>query len=456
MKPFARVRGSTGARHAFAAALACTLVTPGAAASPELDFGFGARSQALAGSGVAVADDAAAVFQNPAGLARARGVELSFSYAFVNYALSENGAPSGLPDVNALEGGLVVPGSIRGVPVAFGFSLALPDGRLSRLHQADPSEPYWPLDDAGPRLVDVGTGFAARPFRQLTLGAGVGFVASLNGNFGVYGNAVAADGNGSEYASNLRHSVDADLTASRFPLVGIGFLPNDELSIGLAYRGAAVVEHRIQAALSGTLQIEDSVVPVRYRYESRSDVAYVPASLTLGASYAIRQRWLVIGELAYEHYEPFASPYAQTSSSVTLPPSVGLVIPGTEPVAPPPARFHDRFVPRFGFEPRFVLQRALELRLRAGYAFERSPVPKEQVGTRFFDVDRHVFSAGAGVAWASPLSPFSGLRLDLSLVDALGVSRTASTTAGPNADHASGHVLLLGTTLTLVFGGARD
>jgi len=456
MTAFVGARRALGVAHALAAAFGCALVTSPAAASPELDFGFGARSQALAGSGVALADDAAAVFQNPAGLARAQGVELSFSYAFVNYALAANGAPSGLPNVNAFEGGLVVPGSIRGVPVAFGFSMALPDGRLSRLHQADPSEPYWPLDDAGPRLVDVGTGFAARPLRQLTLGAGVGFVASLNGDFGVYGNAVAADGNGSEYASNLRHSVDADLTASRFLLVGIGFLPNDDLSIGLAYRGAAVVEHRIQAALTGTLQIQDSVVPVRYRYESRSDVAYVPASLTLGASYVIRHVWLVTGELAYERYEPFASPYAETSSSVTLPPSVGLVIPGTKPVPAPPARFHDRFVPRFGVEPRFTLKRALELRLRAGYAYERSPVPEQQVGTRFFDVDRHVVSAGAGVAWSSPVQPFSALRLDLSLADAVGVPRTASTTAGPNADHASGHVLLLGTTLTLVFGGAED
>jgi long-subunit fatty acid transport protein len=439
----------------MAGTLGLGLVTLRASASPELDFGFGARSQALAGAGTAIADDAAAVFQNPAGLARAQGVTVNFGYAFVNYALENNGAPAAIPDVNALDGGLVVPGSIRGVPVAFGFSIAMPDGRLSRLREAVPSEPYWPLDDAGPRLVDVGTGFAARPLPELVIGAGIGFVASLRGDFGVYGNAVAADGNGAEYSSNLRHAVDADLTGSRFPLLGVGFLPNDDLSFGLAYRGAAIVEHRIQATLTGTLQIQDNVVPVRYAYQSHSDVAYMPAALTLGASYRIRSAWLVTAELAWEHYEPFRSPYTQTSSSVTLPPELGLEIPGTVPIPVPPARFHDRIVPRIGVEPRIELKRSLELRLRAGYAYERSPVPEQQSGTRFFDLDRHVIAGGAGLEWAAPVNPFSALHLDLSVADALGVARTASTTAG-SADRASGHVLLLGVSLTVVFGEARE
>ena len=121
----------------FALASALVSVAPRAAASPELDFGFGARSQALAGAGTAIADDSAAVFQNPSGLARAERVTVTLGYANVSYALSDNGSAASLRTVNALEGGLVVPGAIRGMPVAFGLSLALPDGKLSRLRQAD-------------------------------------------------------------------------------------------------------------------------------------------------------------------------------------------------------------------------------------------------------------------------------------------------------------------------------
>jgi long-subunit fatty acid transport protein len=442
--PFAR-------RPLLVAALG--LVTARAAASPELDFGFGARSQALAGAGVAIADDSAAVFQNPSGLARAEGVTVTFGYANVSNSLANHGASAQLPAVNAIEGGLVVPGAIAGLPVAFGFTLALPDGKLSRLREADSTVPYWPLDDPGPRLVDVGTGFAVRPLPELVIGAGVGFVASLRGTFDVHGNAVAADGQGSEYQSNLRHSVDADLTESRFPLVGVGWLPTPSLAFGLAYRGAATVEHRIQATLDGTLQVEQTVVPVRYSFESRSDVAYLPAQLALGASFRPLSAWLVTAELDWQHYEPFPSPYTETSSHVTLPPDLGLSVPDTAAVPAPPAHFRDRFVPRIGVEPRFDFDRSVVLRLRAGYAYERSPVPESQTGTRFLDLDRHLVAGGAGVEWRHPAALFDELRFDLSAADALGVARTLTTTAGTNADHASGHVLLLGASLALVFAG---
>lgn len=436
--------------HAFVCAALLVVASQPAAASPELDFGFGARSQALAGAGTALADDSAAVFQNPSGLVRAEGVTVTLGYANMSYGLSDNGARTSLPTVNALEGGLVVPGQIRGVPVAFGLSLALPDGKLSRLRQADVTEPYWPLDDAGPRLVDVGTGFAARPIPELVVGAGVGFVASLRGTFGVHGDVVAADGQGAEYQSNLHHAVDADLTASRFPLAGIGWLPTPNLAFGLAYRGAATVVHRIQAMLDGNLSVDQNSLPVRYTFESRSDVAYQPAQVSLGASYRPLPSLLATAQLDWQRYAPFPSPYTETSSHVALPPDAGIHVPDTVPVPAPAARFHDRFVPRVGVEPRFALTPALELRLRAGYAFERSPAPKLQPATRFLDLDRHVVAAGAGLEWRRPVPLFDALRLDLSLADAVGVARTESTSAG--SDRASGHVLLAGASLTLVFG----
>jgi hypothetical protein len=107
-------------------ALAVCLAPRPALASPELDFGFGARSQALAGAGTAIADDPSAVFLNPSGLARASGVEVTLGYAFVDYSLQVNGDGAGLPAVSALEAGVVVPGAIRRMPVAFGFRAGAP------------------------------------------------------------------------------------------------------------------------------------------------------------------------------------------------------------------------------------------------------------------------------------------------------------------------------------------
>ncbi len=441
--------------RAAAGALALFYGSP-ALASPELDFGFGARSQSLAGAGAAFADDPSAVFHNPSGLARAETVGTTLGYAFVDYSLEVSGQPAPLSDVSSLEAGVVVPGAIRRIPVAFGFALALPDGKLSRLREAEPLTPYWPLDEAGPRLVDIGTGFAARPFEALVVGAGVGFVASLRGNFHIHGTAVASDGSGSEYSSRLGHAVDADLTASRFPMFGIGFLPSETLAFGLAYRGAALVEHRVQGALDGTLDLGETEVPVRYSFETRSAVAYMPAQLALGASYRLHPSTLFTAELAWQRYSGYRSPYTETSSHLEHGPELDVEVPDTVRVPAPPARFRDRFVPRLGVEPRFELASRLTLALRAGYAFQRSPLPDAQTQTRFLDLDRHLLTAGVGAKWLEPGVPFQALALDVAVADALGVPRRTTTLAGENADRATGHVLLVSASLALSFGGGSN
>lgn len=417
-----------------------------------MEFGFGARTQALGGAGVALADDAAAVFHNPSGLARATQISVTLSYSTTLYNLDVSGAGADLPTVHTLDAGLVVPGTLFGVPVAFGFAAALPDGRLSRLREPQPTEPYWALDDAGPRLVDVGSTFALRPWPGLYVGGGIGFQASLRGTFQVQGNAVAADGQGSEYESTLRHAVDADLTAARFPLLGLSYLPLDGLALGLSYRGASLVEHQIEGVLDGTLVISDSSVPVRYAFKTKANVAYTPAQVAFGATFSPLDDWVVTAELDWQRYSAYRSPYAETSTHVESA-GLGVSVPDVNPVPAPPAGFSDRFVPRLGVEPTFDLLPAVRLSLRAGYAYEHSPVPTVQPQTRLLGLDRHDVTLGAGAVWQRPFRPFEALGLDLAFADAIGVSRTLSTTAGSGADRLSGHVLLFGATLRLVFEG---
>lgn len=436
----------------LAAAGVLTLALP-AVASPDVDFGFGSRVQALGGAGVALADEAAAVFHNPSGLVRADHVSLTFGVSSTSYSLETSGSPASLPSVQTIDAGLVVPGAIFTVPVAFGLALALPDGRLSRLREPQPTEPYWALDDATPRLVDVGSTFAVRPLSWLMLGGGIGFQASLRGTFRVEGTAVVADGSGSEYQANLRHAVDADLTASRFPLLGATIVPSKELSIGVSYRGASLVEHRIEGALIGVLELPDTSVPVRYDFHTKADVAYTPAQVALGASFLPLPSLLVTAELDWQRYSAYRSPYPQTATHTELPPDLGISVPDTNPTPPPDANFSDRFVPHLGVEPQLGLTPHIELRLRAGYSFQASPVPETQPATRLLALDRHVLSLGAGGVWQRPLAPFEELRLDLAFSDALGVPQTLTTTKGADADHVSGHVLLFGATLGVAFEG---
>jgi long-chain fatty acid transport protein len=445
-------RGPRRANAVWCALLALASAEP-ALASPGIDFGFGSRVQALGGAGVALADDAPAVFHNPSGLARAEHVSVTAGYSSVAYSQTVSGVPADLPTVRTFDAGLVVPGRIGKVPVAFGFALALPDGRLSRLREPQTTEAYWALDDAGPRLVDVGSTFALRLLPELAIGGGIGFQASLRGTFQVEGTAVVADGQGREYESSLRHAVHADLTASRFPLVGLTYLPAEWLAVGLSYRGASLVEHQIDGVLDGRLVIGKETVPVRYAFQTHANVAYTPAQVALGASGRPLPHLQVTAELDWQRYSAYRSPYAQTSTHVDIPPELELDVPDQLAVPAPPAHFSDRFVPRLGVEPDFELAPRVSLALRAGYSYQHAPVPHVQPETRLLALDRHVLSLGAGGSWKKPVAPFAELALDLTFAAALGVSQTFTTTVGPNADRASGHALLFGATLRVAFQG---
>ncbi|HZS36341.1 MAG TPA: hypothetical protein VFF06_05920, partial [Polyangia bacterium] len=63
----------------------------------------------------------------------------------------------------------------------------------------------------------------------------------------------------------------------------------------------------------------------------------------------------------------------------------------------PTAHFNDVWVPRVGAEWRRQLGERVNVTARAGYAFERSPVPEQRGLTSFADNDRHVVSLGGGV-----------------------------------------------------------
>jgi len=175
--------------------------------------------------------------------------------------------------------------------------------------------------------------------------------------------------------------------------------------------------------------------------------------VALGASARLLPHLRVMAELDWQRYSAYRSPYAETSTHVEIPPEIGLDVPDQVAVPAPPAHFSDRFVPRVGVEPDFELTRAIALTVRAGYAYQHSPVPTVQPQTRLLALERHVLSLGAGASWEKPVAPFAELALDLTFADAFGVSRTLTTTAGPSADRVSGHALLFGATLRVAFQG---
>ncbi len=437
-----------------ALALGSLFAAANAGASPGASAGFGSRSQSFAGADVADARGSSAVFENPGTLVQAPDTLLSLGTSYTSYDFSVDGDDAGLTSVPTLDFGVVIPGSVATIPIAFGLALSLPDFRYSNLHNADPTVAYFPLDDSGPRLFDLGMALAVRPVAWLAVGGGVGFLAAARGGFRVEGTAVAANGSGSEYASELRHSVEADLVSVRYPIFGATVTPSKVVTFGLAFRGSATIEQRVAGELEGTARVGLTEFPVSYQFETRASLAFLPAVIAIGGTVRPLATWRVSAQVDWEGYSSYPSPFARPKTKLTIDPPPGLEIMPVDPgPLPEPVALSDRFVPRVGVEKSFELERRLELFARIGYAYQAAVVPAEQSETLLVDFDRHVLALGAGSVWSRPVAPFSELRLDLHVSLAQGVARDISS--GPSnaavTHHVSGSSFGAGATLGLAF-----
>lgn len=405
---------------ALAAALAAG---PARAHAPDT-YGLGARGAAMGGALVADATDFSASYYNPAGLAGATGLGLSIGYAYASNHLRANGRDSGVRDVHGISGGLVAPGEVLGVPFAFGLATFLPDDGLSRITAIRQETPRWELYDDRLSVLYLAASVAVRPLPFLEIGGGVAFLASTRGRFSVTGRADAL----SPYDSALRHEVDADLTSIRTPQLGARVRAGDLGFVGVAYRGEAKLPLSIDARLEGVVDFAGIEVPLLYELESRTVDAFLPRQVVVGASFQRIEGLRVNVDVTWVDWSSYESPVARTRAHLEAapPPELPLDLPDDpRPTPVVPLRFADRLVPRLGVE--YVVpvagglraagqragRRAVELPLRAGYVYERSPVPPQRGVTNTIDADRHTFSLGAGVVLSRPLEELPGsLRID--------------------------------------------
>ncbi len=420
-------------------------------------FGLGSRSTALGGAVSADVHDFSANYYNPSGLALASGTDLSLGYMYVSHQLKLNGHDSKVDPVRGLMGGIVAPGHLLGVPFAFGIGTHVSDERLSRARTVDPSVPVWVLYDNRSQLLYLTANLAIRPVSWLAVGGGMTFLAATEGSFDITGTAVLPNslGTRSQYDSQLRHEVDANLTAVRYPDFGITVLPSKYFNASLVYRGQAELNLAIDASLKGNVDAGLITVPAEYSLESQTLDAFIPRQVVLGTSTRPIDGLRVNLDVSWVQWSSYKSPVSHSVTSLTVSLPKSLLPPATKPSAVTNPGFADRFVPRVGVEYRFKLRRKLELPVRAGYVYERSPVPDQTGATNFVDTDRHIFSLGTGFVIDHPGAVLPGdLRFD---VDAqLSVLPKRVTLKSSPADFtgdysAQGTILAGGATLSLGF-----
>lgn len=443
-------------RHTPNVVAAIALFGAAASANPVDGFGLGSKSTAMGGAVSASARDFSANYYNPSGLALARGTDLSVGYVYVSQRLRINGHDSQVDPVRAIVGGIVAPGSIWTIPFAFGLAVHLPDERLSRARSMRPEDPRWVLWDNRPQLLYLSANLALRPVDWLAIGGGVSFLAATRGAFEVTGTAVLPSGERTEYDSQLRHEVDADLTAVRYPSFGITVTPNDWLDFGLVYRHEAQIELEIDAELRGTVDTGLIPVPARYELSSTTMNAFIPRQIVLGTSVVPAENVRIGLDVTWVNWAAYESPISRSRSVLDVNVPAGFELPpNPKPTGRIDPGFENRLVPRLGVEYRIGVQRKLDLPVYAGYFYERSPVPPQTGRTNFIDADRHVLSLGTGFSWEDPAEVLPGnLRFDTHVSWAILPERTTEKASAADfvGDYrAGGSQLGVGATLSLGF-----
>lgn len=464
------------------AALALASAPRAARAHAPDTYGFGARPTALGGAVTADATDFSAVYYNPAGLVGAPGPSLAVGYQYSKNDLYLNDGDAKVPSVRGLAGGIVVPGRLFGLPVAFGVATYLPDTGLSTIRALKQETPRWELYDDRLSITFIAAGIAVRPVSFLEIGGGVGFLAATRGRFGIRGTADIS----APYLSQLEHEVDADLTSVRYPIVGVRFhVPNPDkrsgykslLSVGATYRGQAQLPLQLDALLKGNVNALGVDVPLTYALSSSTIDGFIPQQLAIGLSGLVttgpsKPRFRASLDVVWMGWSGYASPAAKTSAllDIDLPKGLPVEIPQSPKSNDPvPPGFSDTFVPRIGLEltlpfgpSRRVFGEShglFELPLRAGFVGESSPVPEQRGLTNYADTNRFTVTFGTGAHLFDPVSVLRGaLVFDLvGQVSVLPSREMRKTSPSDFVGDYEAHGLMwgMGATLGLIFDGAR-
>jgi long-chain fatty acid transport protein len=439
--------------------LVLALLAPGTAhAAPPDTFGFGSRETAMGGAAAAETRGFAASYYNPAALARSRGFEVGIGYFRADHALALNGKDSQIDPVEGVIGGLVIPGKIARIPVALGVAFHLPDHHLVRARITPQEEPRWILYGDPDQRLYLAANVAIEPVPWLWLGGGVSFLSSTKANLDITGSANVFRPDDSQ----LRHQVEADLAAERYPQAGVRVALSDAVALAAVYRGQVKVGLDLSARLYADVS---ALTTALYQVTTTSVDDFLPQQVVLGGSWQAHRRLRTTFDATWIDWSAYVAPAATTYATLDIPPPVGGYPAGlTPPVSPRPSvalplRMHDRVVPRLGLEWEALKDGRARGFVRAGYALVKSPVQAQTGVTNYVDRDRHTFSVGLGAALKdlAPVLPGT-LTVDGHVQVSILVKDTTEKTSAADlvGDYtAGGSIVNLGITVGFAFEAPR-
>jgi long-chain fatty acid transport protein len=370
-------------------------------ADPLDTFGFGARSAALAGAVTADARGAGAVPTNPALLVRAEHPELAIGWGYGRLGLQLDGNSAEVLDLHGVDFGLAIPWQMGRFRAAAGLALYLPDQFIARVQLVPATEAHFVLLDNDIHRIVVQPAVAFGLGDRLSIGAGASILLDAVGNgiqfdVGVVGGEPQGQG-----------KLDVRLPPRVAPIVGLAFTPVPRVRIGASWR--AEVDLALQLAILANVDVA-GVVTGDALIDLQSLNFFTPARFSAGVAIDVLPTLTLMGEASLYRWSGFRGGAPDVNILVSLgiePPLVQTLFPDDD--------FQDVWVPRAGVEWRLPTE-CVDWSLRAGYAFEPSPVPAQTGLTSFADNDRHVIALGGGARFTA-LQPTlkRPLRVDVAL-----------------------------------------
>lgn len=333
--------------------------------------GLTSRHAAQANTGIALVDDAAALYYDPAGLVARPGIDLVVgtigAYSRLQIGDRRKHLTDGLAGQLAMRAPLPLAGALQD-RIVVGVALHLLPRDVARVIAPSPDEPVYLYYGERMSRVVVLPGAAVR-LGDFAVGASVNVLAGLSGGLSATEGATRA----------IEARVDERIPTIARAIAGVAWQATPALRVGAVYRQRFEIPFQTRA--------ETMVAGEPIDLDLRASGHFTPHQLGLGASYRMPVATVSL-DLGYARWSDYPGPYVRVDSRLPL---VGAV-----PGKPPDVPFEDTLSARAGVE----LPDIGGFVVRGGYGFETTPVPAAQPGvTNLLDGHRHTIGLGGGRAW---------------------------------------------------------
>lgn len=375
-----------------------------------------AKAMGMANAFTAQADNPSALYYNPAGITQLSGTQVSIGSLVINVPQTEfvgrtdiaSGTDKAKRDIFIVPT-FYVTHAIEGTPVTLGFGInsiyplakTWDDGSILRHTIQDISIKPINFQPTIAYKLNDSLSFAAgfdMTYAQVSLKQMVGLGATEYGPLSV-------DGTATDFGYNF----------------GLLWKPCTNIKVGANYRSNV----KLHLEGNGNWLYNDTLHPTTSLYSPVSTTIELPDSLALGVSWQVTSKLILnidaerTGWSSYDKLQMnFTSPYF---SNLSL---------------PSPKNWKDVWAYKVGGQ----YSATDNLDLRAGYAFDKSPVPDSTLGPELPDADRHNFSAGIGVHK-------NNVALDLAYMYVMFKDRTVANTHQTGTYSSDVHIMSANLTV---------